>query len=93
MGKIIADGMATHSVQLAEHVTVYNSIAQEQWLGMVRRGIDPATMLVGRVVRESLVMSFEDGFRTTMLAIGLGIVMVMLIKRPTPGQGAGAGAH
>ena len=93
MGKLVADGIATHSAQLAEHVSPYDPLAQEQWLGILRRGMDPAGTLVGRVAREAMVLSFEDGFRITMLAIGLGIVMVLLLKRPTPAAGAPSGAH
>lgn len=92
MGKIVADGIATHSTRLAEHVSPYNPIVQDRWLGIARSGIDPPAALMGRVMRESMVMSFEDGFRITMLAIGLGIVMVMLLKRPA-GHGAPSGAH
>jgi DHA2 family multidrug resistance protein len=92
MGKIVADGITTHSSRLAEHVSPYNPLAQEQWLGTVRRGMDPAGTLMGRVVRESMVLSFNDGFRITMLAIALGIVMVMLLKRARP-QGTPGGAH
>jgi DHA2 family multidrug resistance protein len=92
MGKIVADGIVTHASRLAEHVSPYNPIVQERWIGMVSRGLDPLGTLQGTVARESMVMSFEDGFRMTMLAIGLGIVMVMLLKRPMP-QGAPSGAH
>ncbi|HEX8108967.1 MAG TPA: DHA2 family efflux MFS transporter permease subunit, partial [Kofleriaceae bacterium] len=76
MGKVVADGITTHSSQLGEHVTSYNPIAQAQWLAIARGGMDPPTMLAGRVLREAMVLSFEDGFRITMTAIGLGIVMV-----------------
>lgn len=93
MGKIIADGIATHSARLAEHVSPYDPLAQEQWLGILQRGLSPAGALMGRVARESMVMSFEDGFRITMLAIGLGIVMVALLKKATAAAGAPSGAH
>ena len=46
--------------------------------------MDPASTLQRRVIGESMVISFEDGFRMTMLAIGLGIFMVMMLKRPAP---------
>jgi DHA2 family multidrug resistance protein len=92
MGKVVADGIATHSSRLAEHVSPSDPVTQAQWLGIARGGMDPPTMLAGRVMREAMVMSFEDGFRITMIAIGLGIVMVMLLKRPAA-QGAPSGAH
>jgi DHA2 family multidrug resistance protein len=92
MGKVVADGITTHSSQLGEHVTPYNPITQAQWLAIARGGMDPPTMLARRVLREAMVLSFEDGFRITMTAIGLGIVMVALLRRSTQ-QGAPSGAH
>lgn len=93
MGKLVADGIVTHGSQLAEHVSPYNPIVQEAALGISRSGMSPAGTLMGRVMRESMVMSFEGGFRMTTLAIALGIVMVMLLKRPAPAGGAPSGAH
>ena len=93
MGRIVAEGIATHSARLAEHVSSFNPVAQEQWFGMMRRGIDPASMIVRQVARESTVMSFEDGFRVTMVAIGLGLIMVMMLKRPKVVPGEPSGAH
>ncbi|HSS01822.1 MAG TPA: DHA2 family efflux MFS transporter permease subunit [Kofleriaceae bacterium] len=92
MGKIVADGIAVHSAHLSEHVSPYSPIVQDRWRAITEAGMDPIATFMGRVTRESMVMSFEDGFRITALAIGLGIVMVMLLKRPQP-QGAPSGAH
>jgi DHA2 family multidrug resistance protein len=93
MGKIVADGITTHSARLAEHVSPYEPTTQDAWLGILRRGMDPAATLIGRVTREAMVMSFEDGFRITMLAIGLGLFMVLLLKRARAAPGAPSGAH
>jgi len=93
MGKIVADGIANHATQLAEHVSPYDPIAQEQWYSIMGRGMDAASTLMGRITREAMVLSFEDGFRITMVAIGLGIFMVMLLRRPAPATGAPSGAH
>jgi DHA2 family multidrug resistance protein len=93
MGKVVADGIAAHSSQLAEHISPYDPLAQEQWLNILRRGLDPAGQLMARVSREAMVLSFEDGFRLTMLTIGLGIVMVLLLRRPSAAAGAPSGAH
>jgi len=93
MGKVVADGIALHSASLAERISPYNPIAQAEWLGLVRRGMDPAASLLGRVTRESMVLSFEGGFRITMVAIGLGIFMVMLLRKPGAVAGAPSGAH
>jgi DHA2 family multidrug resistance protein len=92
MGKVVADGVVIHSARLAEHVSAYDPGFQERWMAILRSGMDPAATLASRVMRESMVMSFEDGFRVTMLAIGLGIIMVMLLKRAVP-HGAPGGAH
>jgi len=41
-----------------------------------------------------MVLSFNDGFRLTMLSIGLGLLTILLLKKP-PARGGGApsGAH
>jgi len=94
MGKVVADGIATHSAQLGSHVSIFDPITQEQWMNIARRGMDPAAMLAHRVTTESMVMSFNDGFRLTMLSIGLGLFTILLLKKP-PARGGGApsGAH
>jgi DHA2 family multidrug resistance protein len=92
MGKIVADSIAVHTSHLAEHVSPYSPEAQDAWLAIAGRGMDPVATLMTRVGRESMVLSFEDGFRIAALMIGLGIIMVMLIKRPLP-QPAPSGAH
>jgi DHA2 family multidrug resistance protein len=88
MGKIVADGIANHASHLSEHISPFDPVAQEQWLSLARRGMDPAIQMMGRVTREAMVMSFEDGFRITMTAIGLGIFMVILLRKPRPVAGA-----
>jgi DHA2 family multidrug resistance protein len=93
MGKVIADGITSHSAHLAEHVSAFDPIAQERWLSIVKQGMEPAATLMARVVRQAMVMSFEDGFRLTMLSIGLGIFTVMVLKRPRGAAGAPSGAH
>lgn len=92
MGKVVADGIATHSAQLGEHVTWFDPAAVEQWTQIARRGLDPALILSNRITSESMVLSFNDGFRLTMGSIGLGIVMVLLLKKP-PARAAPTGAH
>jgi DHA2 family multidrug resistance protein len=93
MGKIVADGISTHSARLAEHVSAYDPVTQESWFNLLRRGMDPAGTLMGRVTREAMVLSFEDGFRITMTAIGLGVIMVLLLRRASAVAGAPSGAH
>jgi len=94
MGKVVADGIAQHGTQLAEHITWFDNEAFMQWRMLLRSGIDPATAMHGRVVTEAMVLSFNDGFRMTMAAIGLGLVMVLLLRKPKPAVGgAPSGAH
>jgi len=93
MGKVVADGIAMHSQQLGEHVTLFDPVTQEQWFGIIRGGLDPTLVFANRINVQSMVMSFNDGFRMTMASIGLGIVMVLLLKKPPARAGAPSGAH
>ncbi len=92
MGKVVADGIATHSAQLGEHVTWFDPAAVEQWTQIARSGLDPAIVLSYRVTSESMVLSFNDGFRLTMISIGLGLVMIAILKKARRGP-APSGAH
>ncbi len=92
MGKVIADGIAQHGARLSEHVTMYDTAAQQQWVQLARQGFEPAMMIANRVTTQAMILSFNDGFRLTMAAIGLGLVMVLLLKRAKP-IGAPSGAH
>jgi MFS transporter, DHA2 family, multidrug resistance protein len=93
MGKIVADGITTHSAHLSEHISAFNPIVQDRWQAIARSGMEPLSALMRSVTREAMVMSFEDGFRVTMAAIGLGIVMVMLLKRSSAQAAPGGGGH
>jgi MFS transporter, DHA2 family, multidrug resistance protein len=93
MGKIVADGIATHSTQIGEHVTIFDPATQLQWTQILHNGFDPAVIISGRITTQSMVMSFNDGFRMTMAAIGLGLAMVLLLRKANAAAGAPAGAH
>ena len=93
MGKVLADGIARHGAQLGEHVTWFDPPAIEQWRQIARHGLEPAAVLGRRIATESMVLSFNDGFRMTMTSIGLGIIMVLLLKKPPKTAGAPSGAH
>jgi DHA2 family multidrug resistance protein len=93
MGKVVADGIATHGSQLGTHVSQYDPITQDQWLSIVKHGFEPAAMLAHRVTTEAMVLSFNDGFRYTMTSIGLGLLTLLLLKKPARGTGAPSGAH
>jgi DHA2 family multidrug resistance protein len=94
MGKVVADGITTHSSQIGSHVSFFDPITQDQWLNIARHGFDPAAILAHRITTEAMVLSFNDGFRLTMASIGLGLVTILLLKKP-PARGGGApsGAH
>jgi MFS transporter, DHA2 family, multidrug resistance protein len=92
MGKVVADGIAVHSTELGQHVTLFDPATIDAWTQIARAGLDPATMLGVRISREAMVLSFNDGFRLTMMAVGLGLVMVLILKK-AGGGGAPAGAH
>ena len=93
MGKVGADGIVTHTAQLAQHVTMFDPATQETWSQIAHRGLDPLATLAQRVSMQGMVLSFEDGFRLTTLAIGLGIFMVIILKRPPKNTPPPAGAH
>jgi MFS transporter, DHA2 family, multidrug resistance protein len=92
MGKVVADGIAVHSTELGQHVTLFDPATIDAWTQIARAGLDPATILGVRISREAMVLSFNDGFRLTMMAVGLGLVMVLILKK-AGGGGAPAGAH
>jgi len=92
MGKVVADGIAVHSTQLGQHVTMFDPATIESWTQIAKAGLDPAVILGLRISRESMVLSFNDGFRLTMTAVGLGLVMVLILKKAVRGE-APAGAH
>ena len=92
MGKVVADGIAVHSTEIGQHVTIYDPITIDQLHAAARAGLDPTMMLGMRISREAMVLSFNDGFRMTMTSIGLGLVMVLILKKAVRGA-APAGAH
>jgi DHA2 family multidrug resistance protein len=91
MGKTVADGMAVHTSALASHVTVYTPAVQERLGQLAGGGIPGEAGLSLQLQGQSLVMSFEDGFRLAMVAMLVGIAMIFALKRargPAP-----VGAH
>ena len=90
MGTVVANGIARHSSNLGEHVNIYDSTSQMQ-LAM-HGAIDPILGIANQVHTQAMVLSFEDGFRLTTIAILCGLFMVALLKKPKPGP-APAGAH
>jgi DHA2 family multidrug resistance protein len=92
MGKVVADGISRHASQLGEHVSWFDGTTQEQARLILGRGLDPVGIFHGRVIQQAMVLSFEDGFRLTTLAIACGLIMIAILKKPRIGP-APAGAH
>jgi len=93
MGMIVTDGVAAHRSALAAHVTPFNPLVHEQLSTIARAtGLSPEPILQARVVRQALVLSFEDGFRKTALVILCGLILVFLVRRPRGGVSV-SGAH
>ncbi|HEY4239261.1 MAG TPA: DHA2 family efflux MFS transporter permease subunit [Kofleriaceae bacterium] len=93
MGKVVADGIQTHAMYLSGHVNLYDPVAQDQWARIAHGGMNPALLLTNKITMQAMVLSFDDGFRITTLAIGLGILMVLALKKARAAPGAAAAAH
>jgi DHA2 family multidrug resistance protein len=100
MGMLVSDGFVVHGSHLAESVTPYNPLVQEQ-LRMLAGSVGAQTyqsqlvgesLLAARVHTQAMVLSFENGFRWVAVAMALGLVLVLFLERPKPGV-AVAGAH
>jgi DHA2 family multidrug resistance protein len=91
MGKVVADGMVTHTAAMAQHVTAYDPAVQERLAALSHGALPADAMLNLQVTGQALVMSFEDGFRLAMVAILLGLALVAMLKRPS--GAAPVGAH
>jgi DHA2 family multidrug resistance protein len=100
MGMLVSDDIKRFGSYLSENVTVYNPIAQDQlrqFAGNVgsqtfQRELVGETLLRMKVQVQAMVLSFENGFRWTALAMALGLVLILLLKKPQPGVEVG-GAH
>jgi len=100
MGMQVSDDIKRFGSYLAENVTPYNPLAQEQlrqFAGSVgaqtfQRELVGESLLRMKVQTQAMVLSFENGFRWTALAMGLGLFLVLLLKRPKAGVEV-AGAH
>jgi hypothetical protein len=51
------------------------------------------SLLKLKVTTQAMVLSFENGFRWTALAMALGVFLVVLLKRPPQGGAAPVDAH
>jgi MFS transporter, DHA2 family, multidrug resistance protein len=102
MGLLVDRGTKIHGAYLAESVTPYNPIAQEQY-GAIRGSIAlqtpagphlvPETLLALRVKVQAMTLSFQDGFIKATVVFLAALVLVLLLKKPSPTAGAAPGAH
>jgi MFS transporter, DHA2 family, multidrug resistance protein len=93
MGMLVSDDMKRFGSYLSENITPFNPQVQEQ-LRQTAMSVGAQTFqreLVGesllklKVQTQAMVLSFENGFRWTALAMALGVVLVLLLKRPASG--------
>jgi len=91
MGMLVSDDIKRFGSYLSERVTVYDPLVTEQ-LRAVTSTVGALTYqreLVGesfmklKVTTQAMVLSFENGFRVTALAMALGFVLVLLLKKPS----------
>jgi DHA2 family multidrug resistance protein len=91
MGKVVSDGLNSHSTALAAHVTAFDPAVQDRVQQLAHAGL-PSDAVIGlQMQQQALVMSFEDGFRLAMVAILVGIALVLMLKRAK--GAAPVGAH
>ena len=81
--KVLGDDLVRHASYLGENVTLDNPLFQE---GLAQSGpLQPSEFLahtLQRVKAQALVLSFENAFRTTALAMALAIVLLPGFKAP-----------
>ena len=100
MGMQVSDDIKRFGSYLSENVTVYNPLVQEQLrnaagsLGALtyQRDLVGESVLKLKVTTQAMVLSFENGFRWTALAMALGVVLVLLLKKPAAAADV-SGAH
>jgi MFS transporter, DHA2 family, multidrug resistance protein len=95
MGLLVDRGTKIHGSYLAEHVSVYEPVAREQYLALQAtfgQPLVPETLLALRVRTQALVLAFQDGFYSATLVFLFSLALVALLRRPKPGA-APAGAH
>src|SRR5262249_19687473 len=90
MGMLVSDDIKRFGSHIAEHVTAYDPIVQDQMrqfganVGALtfQRELVAESILQLKVTTQAMVLSFENGFRYTALAMACGFVLVLLLKKP-----------
>lgn len=101
MGMLVSDDMKRFGSYLGENINVYNPLVQENLSQTAmtvgsqtfQRDLVAESLLKLKVANQAMVLSFENGFRWTALAMALGVVLVFLLKRPQQGGAAPVDAH
>jgi DHA2 family multidrug resistance protein len=100
MGMLVSDDIKRFGSRLSEHVTLFDAPVQEQLRQIAaatgaftyQRELVAESVLKLRVTTQAMVLSFENGFRYTALAMALGLALILLLKKPAAGA-AVEGAH
>jgi len=100
MGMLLSDDMKRYGSYLSENVSVYEPSVQEQLrqaagsVGAltVQRDLVGESLLHARVIRQAMVLSFENEFRWLVLTLAVGLLLVLLLKKPSQAAPV-AGAH
>lgn len=100
MGMMVTDRARIHAAHLAEHVTPYDPVTQQQVAQMaatVGAGTtDPTrtahTLLSLRIQNQAMVRAFTDAFGLVAAVIACSVLLVFLLRKPE-GDVDVAGAH
>ncbi|MCU0683289.1 MAG: DHA2 family efflux MFS transporter permease subunit [Polyangiaceae bacterium] len=97
MGLVVDRGVKIHGSYLAERVSPYDLATQEQYRALVGtfggQPLLPETLLALRVRTQSLVLSFQDGFRLATAAFLVALALVFLLRKPKPAPAQGPPAR
>jgi DHA2 family multidrug resistance protein len=100
MGMLVSDDIKRFGSYMSENVNVQNPLVQEQLRQIAgsigsqtfQRDLVAESILKLKVTTQAMVLSFENGFRWTALAMSLGVVLVLLLRRPSAAAVV-SGAH
>ncbi|HEV8548187.1 MAG TPA: DHA2 family efflux MFS transporter permease subunit [Polyangiaceae bacterium] len=100
MGMQVSDDIKRFGSYLSEHVTAYDPLVQDQLLSVggslgaltFQRELVGESILKLKVMTQAMVLSFENGFRWTALAMALGFALILLLKKPATAADV-SGAH
>jgi DHA2 family multidrug resistance protein len=93
MGMLVTNDIKRFGSYLGENLYASNPLVQERVASLAsslgaqtaQRDLVAESVLRLRLTTQAMVLSFENGFRWTALAMSLGLLLVLLLKRPSPG--------